>query len=167
MDGNKKGKILNHLTKDYHDSADGQKQSKKIFEADIKHILSNEDELQNILKDGGQLEHLIDDVTLFINLVKDYANGSYRKVPYKSISSVVIALIYILNPIDIIPDFIPVIGHIDDAMVVALCFKAVKKDLDNYKAWKQEQTGNAKDTAGVNDSNSDSNSASDSDGQTA
>lgn len=143
MDDNNKDNILNHTTKDYHDTADGKKQSKKIFDADIKHILDKEDELYDILKDGGQLERLTKDVTLFVSLVKDYANGSYRKVPYKSISAVVVALIYILNPIDIIPDFIPLIGHIDDALVVAICLKTIKADLENYQAWKQEQSNSA------------------------
>ena len=51
-----------------------------------------------------------------------------------------VGLLYVLNPIDIIPDFIPFIGRIDDALVLKFCLKLIEKDLSKYKKWKNEQT---------------------------
>ena len=49
------------------------------------------------------------------------------------------ALLYVLSPIDLIPDFIPVVGYVDDALVVAVCIKLVQADLDKYRDWKLKQ----------------------------
>jgi uncharacterized membrane protein YkvA (DUF1232 family) len=39
----------------------------------------------------------------------------------------VLLLAYLLSPIDLVPDFIPVIGYADDAVIVALVLRAVIK----------------------------------------
>jgi uncharacterized membrane protein YkvA (DUF1232 family) len=45
-------------------------------------------------------------------------------------------LLYVLNPLDLIPDFLPLVGQIDDAAVVAACLLMVRQDLHKYKKWK-------------------------------
>lgn len=130
---------------DKKDDEEVSEQDKKLLGVDIEAILDKEEELKNKLKESSHLERFTTDVSLFISLIKDYYNGSYRKIPYKSISSIVIGLVYILNPVDIIPDFIPAIGYIDDALIIAFCLKMVEKDLLEYQAWKEQQAGdNAK-----------------------
>ena len=58
---------------------------------------------------------------------------------YSSFSSSIIAIlggiIYFLSPIDIIPDFIPIIGYLDDIFVLNLVIDQVRKDIDKYKEW--------------------------------
>lgn len=39
----------------------------------------------------------------------------------------IVLLMYLLSPIDVVPDFIPVIGYLDDAIVVALVFRFVTR----------------------------------------
>ncbi|TXD98574.1 DUF1232 domain-containing protein [Psychrobacter frigidicola] len=119
---------------------------KKLLEADFAHILEEEERLREKLKESTHLERFTTDVTLFISLVKDYSQGNYRDIPYKTISAVVLGLLYILNPIDIIPDFIPVIGYIDDAIVIGFCLKMVEKDLLKYQAWKNVQSSTESST---------------------
>ena len=74
-----------------------------------------------------------------MSLIKDYYKGDYRKIPFRTISAGVVGAIYTLNPIDLIPDSIPFIGYIDDALVLKFCLKQAQKDLQKYKVWKQEQ----------------------------
>ncbi len=75
--------------------------------------------------------------TLF-QLVQDYARGNYREIPWWSIGAVITALGYILMPLDSIPDFIPVAGYLDDALVLKLCLDMIARDLQQYRLNKDE-----------------------------
>ena len=112
----------------------------KALDSNLEYLLSKESKLKEKLEDSGYLEPFSDDLMLFMSLIKDYYKGDYRKIPFKTISAGVIGALYVLNPIDLIPDSIPFIGHIDDALVLKFCLKQAKKDLQKYKEWKQEQS---------------------------
>jgi uncharacterized membrane protein YkvA (DUF1232 family) len=43
---------------------------------------------------------------------------------------IVLTGIYILNPIDLIPDFIPVLGQLDDIIVLSLAVRYIKRHTD-------------------------------------
>lgn len=111
----------------------------------IKLIVSKEDKINDQLENGRGLERYAKDLLLLVSLVKDYYQGHYRDIPYKTISAAVVGLLYVINPIDIIPDFIPFIGQVDDALVLGFCLKLIEKDLLKYKKWKNKQSETTKD----------------------
>ena len=84
----------------------------------------------------GFLARLFQDLKLLIPLIKDYWKGTYRDVSAKSIVIFVVALAYIISPIDLIPDYIPGLGQIDDAVILGLSLYFLEKDLMKYKEWK-------------------------------
>jgi uncharacterized membrane protein YkvA (DUF1232 family) len=123
----------------------------KTLDSNLEYLLGKEDKLKQKLEDSGYLEPFSDDLMLFMSLVKDYYKGDYRKIPFKTISAGVIGALYVLNPIDLIPDSIPFIGHIDDALVLKFCLKQARKDLQKYKEWKQEQSNTKNKLEAKND----------------
>ena len=86
----------------------------------------------------GILGWLIGDLKLYVSLIKDYRSGAYKKFPFLSAAGIVFTLVYIISPIDLIPDYIIGLGQIDDAAVVGLCLYLLKKDLKKYKQWLKE-----------------------------
>ena len=84
----------------------------------------------------GFLVRLFQDLKLLIPLIKDYWKGTYRDVSAKSIVIFVIALAYIISPIDLIPDYIIGLGQIDDAVILGLSLYFLEKDLRKYQEWK-------------------------------
>jgi len=78
---------------------------------------------------------LIGRVELALACVRDVVRGRYR-LPWKTVAALSAALAYFLSPIDLIPDFIPVTGFIDDAAVLALVFGAAEADLRRYCEWR-------------------------------
>jgi len=84
------------------------------------------------------IQRFASDARLLWAMIKDIAAGRYRKIPLWSIGILVFAILYILFPFDIIPDFIPGYGQIDDAMLALLCLYLMEKDLKIYKEWKNQ-----------------------------
>ena len=122
------------------DKATDKQKKDEILDADLEYLINEEEKLQEKLKDSSHLERFTKDLMLFMSLLKDYYKGNYRDIPYKTISAGVVGLLYTLNPIDIIPDFIPFIGHIVDALVLTFCLKLIEKDLQKYQTWKKSQS---------------------------
>ena len=113
-----------------------KKDAEKVSDDDIEKVLGHADEIKKKFEANGPLERFIKDVKLMISLIQDYWNGSYREIPWWAIAAVVAALLYVLSPIDLIPDFIPIVGYLDDAMVVAACLLMVEQQLAEYETWK-------------------------------
>jgi len=51
-----------------------------------------------------------------------------KKIPFRTIAAIVAGLLYVLNLLDLIPDFIPLVGQIDDAAVIAACLLMVRQE---------------------------------------
>lgn len=73
-----------------------------------------------------------------ISMVKDYVRGRYKKLPVKTILAISFGFGYCLSPIDVIPDFIPVVGKLDDLGVLKAMLLFIKKDVIEYMQWKKQ-----------------------------
>ncbi len=93
----------------------------------------------NLLK-IGLWRRLLEDFKLLGALIKDYWKGEYRDVSLGSIAAFVLAIVYILSPIDILPDYIPLLGQIDDAAILLACMYFLEKDLHRYRDWKNNRS---------------------------
>ncbi len=75
-------------------------------------------------------------VRLLWMVLQDYASGAYRRMPWKAVAAIVAAVVYVISPIDLIPDFLVPIGWTDDLLALALTWGLVKRELRDYCAWK-------------------------------
>lgn len=72
-------------------------------------------------------------LTLMVNYVKDVAIGRYKGYSKTHLTLIVAAILYVVSPLDVIPDFLIVAGLIDDAAIIAWVFNEIGKELDKYK----------------------------------
>ncbi len=85
-------------------------------------------------------EQIKDLMYAFMRLVKAYMNGTYRDVSHKSLLIGVGVLLYLVSPIDVIPDFIPLLGLMDDISLIAWFIDAFQKEIQKFRDW--ENVGN-------------------------
>lgn len=122
-------------------------EAEKVFKESIP--LMTEAEVASAAETGEQKIHALEraipkalqslwgDIKLLVAMLRDYVGGRYREVPIGAIAAVAAAILYLVSPFDVIPDFIPVIGYMDDAAVLALCLRMVRNDLVKYGDWKK------------------------------
>jgi uncharacterized membrane protein YkvA (DUF1232 family) len=112
------------------------KYTKNVTEDDVSGVLEKENDI--LKKVHGPLEKFAKSIKLFFSVVKDYASGNYKEIPWTAIAGIIGALLYVFSPIDLIPDFIPVAGLMDDAGVVGLCLTGIGAELKKYEKWKNK-----------------------------
>ena len=68
-------------------------------------------------------------------LTMAYASGRYRNIPIKPFLTILAALLYFLNPLDLIPDAILGVGLMDDLAVLTWVYRSASEELDKFIAW--------------------------------
>ena len=106
-------------------------------------LMGKPDKVEKLLKNmKKKLEGLsfLGDTLIFLPkmamLVHSYLRKEYSKVPLASILSIIAAISYFVLPFDVIPDFLPVVGFLDDIGVVGLTLSRVSKELEEYMSWR-------------------------------
>ena len=87
------------------------------------------------IKDQGAKEKLV----LIGRFAKAYAVETYRSVSSKTIVMVVTVIIYFINPMDLIPDLMPIVGLTDDVGILLWVYKALGSEVDKFITWEKNQ----------------------------
>lgn len=119
---------MTELEKGYS-SAEATLKDKSKLDDFLKQL---EEKLKVIPKVGNKLSH----VAVFAQMIKDYSTKKYDKIPMGSLIAIVSALAYVILPIDLIADYIPAVGYLDDAAIVAACLTLVESDVKDYLKWR-------------------------------
>lgn len=101
----------------------------KLLRAGYKKMASNE----------GSVVKVADDLRTLFRLARRWTRKEYRMIPWRSMLYGVAAIVYFVNPVDLIPDAIAGLGFLDDVVVVGAIVKAIQKDLDDFRWWEEQQ----------------------------
>lgn len=112
------------------------------LENKAKNIYVDKDKLKDLLnsavrmiEENQQLKAAVQDITIMIQLIKDWIKGDYKNLSKTNIILIITALLYLVIPLDLIPDFLPM-GFIDDIIVISFIVKKISNEINEYKIWK-------------------------------
>jgi uncharacterized membrane protein YkvA (DUF1232 family) len=90
-------------------------------------------------KPGNPMSQVREQLGLMIRLLRAYALGQYRDIPWRSLLAVVGSILYFVTPIDAVSDFLPGIGFVDDASLLLFVAQQLRADLIKFNRWESGQ----------------------------
>ena len=114
------------------------KRAEGMSREDIGDTVGQEKKAERMAKKGFLSQYWQDIKTSFA-LLKDWYMGNYTKIPFRMVASIAGAMLYFVSPLDVVPDWVPFGGLLDDALVLAAIFALSRSDLDAYAIWAGRQ----------------------------
>ena len=93
--------------------------------------------LMRIRWDASTAAEAKEKLQVLSRLATAYATGKYRAIPWKAVMTMLAAIIYFMNPIDLIPDFIPGLGFTDDVGILVWVYTAVASEVEKFLEWEK------------------------------
>ena len=106
---------------------------------EAKAFINDKEKMQNLLNrfkeffNNNSLEEIKDNMKEAFNYVSDVFSGRYKDYSMTALITLVAGMVYVVSPIDILPDFIPVVGFTDDITVFLFVLKSVNDELERYR----------------------------------
>ncbi len=122
--------------------------AKKLFGNQVEAIAKQEAKVRNLLSDVGQklvkasknskIQQVVEPISIFIRMVKAHFSGTH-KLSNSTLGMVLLALVYFLSPFDLMPDFLGLVGFVDDASVVLAVYAKIKTEVNGFLEWEKIQ----------------------------
>ena len=114
-----------------------QQAARKVIQRRTKVIRLTKDAYVKLGDGEGAMARVAQDLHAMLRLTKAWAARDYRAVPWKAMIYIVGAIVYFVNPVDLIPDVLTGLGFVDDAAVVAAVVRSVTAELVAFRRWEE------------------------------
>jgi uncharacterized membrane protein YkvA (DUF1232 family) len=118
-----------------------QKELEKKFHVDLEKVSKSDvqqalEKVEPVLKKLGnstveKVRVMAKQATLVFEMLKSWWKGEID-LPWKTVAAMTVSLLYLASPIDLLPDFFPLAGYIDDLFVVAVAMELVQDELKDF-----------------------------------
>jgi uncharacterized membrane protein YkvA (DUF1232 family) len=88
-------------------------------------------------RNQGRLGAVRRDLETLIRMLRAWATGKYKGISVSNVIIIAGAVLYFLNPIDAIVDFLPIIGFTDDVAVITFAITRLKDEFNKFEDWEQ------------------------------
>lgn len=125
-------------------------QAKALYYNKAQEIAASQDKLKHLLQQvTHKVQQLIDSpavvairrqLDIFIRMLTAHVKGRYKGLSNRSLGLLVLGLLYFALPLDLVPDFIPFVGYVDDLSVLLGIYKSLQTDIEQFLFWESEQS---------------------------
>ncbi|MCR9014021.1 YkvA family protein [Aquiflexum gelatinilyticum] len=102
----------------------------------LQKLLKNVGERLNAVSQNPKVQTALEPIMIFKRMIQAHRSGKF-KVSSKTLGLIVLGLVYFVTPIDIIPDFMPILGFTDDLSVILAVFNSVKHEVEDFLNWEK------------------------------
>ena len=88
-----------------------------------------------LAKEAFKHKGFIQKIPIIIRMIKSAMKKGGYKPHFQNVIVPGLVLLYLISPIDIIPDWIPVIGVLDDLALLAFAIPLLVKEAEKFIAW--------------------------------
>jgi uncharacterized membrane protein YkvA (DUF1232 family) len=108
----------------------------------IKELLNDAYQKASEKKEFGTIaSEAFESLGTLSRMIKATISKEYHGIPSSTVVMGVAVIIYFLSPIDVIPDWIPVIGLLDDVALLAWFMTSIKTEMDRFHDWEASKPG--------------------------
>ena len=104
-----------------------------VKDAQPEDVVREKDDTLNKIGNVSALAGLLDNIRVAYDMISDTITGKYKGIAKSTLTLLVGGLAYLALPLDLVPDFIPVAGWMDDATVLAWIFKRCNDEIQLYR----------------------------------
>ena len=110
----------------------------KVDDGDLQMVMDNKEAIDKKLNSSG-LKKYSELGKLMFGMIQDYKKGDFKQVPWFTIAAIGLTLLYVFNPMDMLPDFLPGVGYVDDFALFTIAIRFIESDLHAYLDWKIDE----------------------------
>ena len=125
------------MDKKFDDILDNLKEKASSISMDEESISKLLKDVKEKLEDNEILSSLTSDIKLTIEMVTAWKNGKYKNLSQNTVILVIAGLLYIANPLNILPKVLKK-TFLDDLLIIFYILKKVKKELRLYEYLTEE-----------------------------
>lgn len=125
------------MDKNFDEILDGLKEKASSISLDEESITKLLKDVKEKLEDKDILSNLASDLKLTIEMLGAWKDGKYKNLSQNTVILVIAGLLYIANPLNMLPKILKK-TFLDDLLIAFYILKRVKKELELYKAWKED-----------------------------
>ena len=111
-----------------------------VKDAKPEDVAEKKDAMLKKIENVSALAGLLGNIRTAYDMVSDTVTGKYKGVSKSALAFLAGGLAYLALPVDLVPDFIPVAGWMDDAAVLGWIFTRCADEFKKYKEFKSALT---------------------------